>query len=698
MRLGKSTDLALVFAVVNAISYSNSFVYGADAAQGRSVSLLFENDGVWVDFAKKPSALLFHDALTSHEAAAVCKENNETLLSRDSLSSFTNQLSYLQATGQIQQDDVLWISTFSDNASDAMAVSFNKNSSNAQADATSATHPFLCTNSAPHTVEVDTDFSSSPKTTVTSGGTTFTGTRDHLTFRFMGIPYAQPPVGVLRFQPPEKFNGTSVDATGFKPACLQLGSFANNDIGLNPWGISEDCLILNVFTSFIPGNPSSDRSQLKPVLFWIHGGANTGGTGSDSTFDGGPLVSRGDVVVVTINYRLNIFGFLALNDGVVTGNYALADKIAALEWVKENIAAFGGDPDRVLIFGQSAGGWSIVDLLRSPKAAGLFHRAVSHSGGSSTFITQEQAQANTKPFISQFCNGTGEERLQCLQALPAETLLNITTRLGSWPSVQDGVFVIEEAVAQVSRGSGAVNSVPVIAGFMPEEGQSLMGTAVSPNATDFNASLITVVGSEIAQAVLESGLWEITDEFDVYNATTNVDTDRTLTCAGVNLIHAAAKSRAFPSMYVYNMLHGYGLSFFNPFGLCTFPVGEPQPYYRCHSGDLYEIFGTYYIFDQPPRLPNDFSFTNLLQDLWTSFARTGNPNPSLDFLKSRGPAYESTIKILEETGWVWPEFSEHKETMAALEYPELGFEDGLPDDRNGKCAVICEISCAFFGS
>lgn len=111
--------------------------------------------------------------------------------------------------------------------------------------------------------------------------------------------------------------------------------------------------------------------------------------GSDETFDGGPLVSRGDVVVVTINYRLNIFGFLGLNNSVIPGNYAMADKIAALTWVKENIAAFGGDPEKVTIFGQSAGGWSVVDLLKSPKAAGLFHAAISQSGGSGTFTTYE---------------------------------------------------------------------------------------------------------------------------------------------------------------------------------------------------------------------------------------------------------------------------------------------------------------------
>ena len=127
------------------------------------------------------------------------------------------------------------------------------------------------------------------------------------------------------------------------------------------------------------------------MLFWIHGGGNFYGLGSDLTFDGGPLASRTDSVIVTINYRLNIFGFLGLNDGVVTGNYALTDKIAALKWVRDNIAAFGGDPEKVTIFGQSAGGWSVIDLLRSPPAKGLFRSAISQSGGASTFATPEKA-------------------------------------------------------------------------------------------------------------------------------------------------------------------------------------------------------------------------------------------------------------------------------------------------------------------
>jgi carboxylesterase type B len=127
-------------------------------------------------------------------------------------------------------------------------------------------------------------------------------------------------------------------------------------------------------------------------MFWIHGGGNVQGTGEDATFDGGSLVSRTDSVVVTINHRLNIFGYLGLDD-TVKGNYGIADKIAALQWVHDNIAAFGGDPERVMIFGQSAGGASVIDLIKTPKAHGLFSSAISQSGGAGEMQTYTTAAA-----------------------------------------------------------------------------------------------------------------------------------------------------------------------------------------------------------------------------------------------------------------------------------------------------------------
>ncbi|KAK7041559.1 hypothetical protein VNI00_009146 [Paramarasmius palmivorus] len=665
------------------------FGRGDSIPEGRETTLLFENDADWEHFANRSSALLFHGRVGRNEAVGICEEYNETLFDVENFNDIASQVFYQQHLQNLGKNDRLWVSSSSGVRSIAP---FSANTTG-DADETTQVNtrfPVLCTNSAPHTNKVDTDFSNSPKINVISNGTTFTGTRDHLTFRFTGIPYAQPPTGSLRFQYPQPWNGSEVDATALKPGCPQFGTFENNDLGLNPWGISEDCLFLNVFTPHIPSNTSS---SLKPVLLWIHGGANLNGLGSDATFDGGPFTSRTDTVLVTINYRLNIFGFLSLNDGVVTGNYALADKIAALQWVKNNIAAFGGDPDNVTIFGQSAGGWSIVDLLRSPPAKGLFHRAISQSGGASTFVTADSAAATAGPAIAQVCNSTGTERLECLQALPWEVVLNLTNIVGWWPSVEDGVYVVAAPIDQISQGAEAINSVPFLLGFMPDEGQSLLGTTISPNETDFEKALTTAFGTDLATRILQSGLWNVSDEFTPYNATVNADGLNTLTCGAEQLIAAAVNSSAFPTLHVYTMRRAYGLSFFNPYGLCTFPVGEPDtPYYLCHSGDLYEVFGTYHLFEQPVRVPEDIHYTALAQDFWGAFARTGDPNPSLEYLRARGRAYESSLRVLTEqeqggASWTWPEYSSGG-GVASLNYPGLAVDEELPDEKSGRCQVL----------
>ncbi|KAF9063200.1 Alpha/Beta hydrolase protein [Rhodocollybia butyracea] len=670
-----------------------------------TVSLLFENDANWEAFGNHTSALLVYDAVSSSDAEGICRQEfNETLLSETGLSDVSNKLSYLKHLGQFNDNSEFWVTSSSKSNPTPIAIApFSNSSSSSESstlDLSKKLLPFLCTNSAPFTSQVDTNFSMSPKTNVISGGITFTGTRDHMTFRFMGVPYANPPLGPLRFGYPEPFNGsTRVDATAFQPACLQLGIFANNDLGINPWGISEDCLHLNVYTTYIPSSTSTSPEKLRPVLFWIHGGGNTSGTGNDATFDGGPLVTRGDVVLVTINHRLDIFGFLGLNDSSIPGNYAMADKIAALQWVQDHIAQFGGDRETVMIFGQSAGGASIVDLLKSPKAAGMFQRAISESGGVGLklylwcFGTLELMPDMVVPFLEPLCNGTtgGPELLRCLQALPEETLLNITNFATTWSTIIDGVYALAPAVQQMSLGPNAVNSVPFLLGFMPEEGQSLLNLTIAPDDANFTHDLITAVGAPVAKNVLESGLWKVTEDFTVYNATINAYTDSALTCPAESMIASASDSKAFPAMFVYTMQHAYALSFFDPYDLCTFPVGHLQPYYRCHSGDLYEVFGTYYIFDQPVRIQEDISHTALIQDLWTTFARTGNPNPDQADLAARGPAYASTLSILQETKWVWEEYDNVTMRRASLDYPDLGILEGLPDAADGKCAVVMQL-------
>src|SRR6202171_4867142 len=192
---------------------------------------------------------------------------------------------------------------------------------------------------------------------------------------FLGIPYAAPPIGALRWtppQPPAHFKGV-FKAAQFGNSCTQPGS-----------GV-EDCLTLNVFTPHIKKN--RNKKKPLPVMFWIHGGGLVGG--GSIFYDPSPLVLKGKVIVVTINYRLGLLGFFAHPaidaEGHLNGNYGFMDQQFALQWVKSNIAKFGGDPNRVTIFGESAGGQSIYANLASPTAAGLFQRAIAESGAYTEF-------------------------------------------------------------------------------------------------------------------------------------------------------------------------------------------------------------------------------------------------------------------------------------------------------------------------
>src|ERR1700722_6969428 len=197
---------------------------------------------------------------------------------------------------------------------------------------------------------------------------------------FLGLPYAAPPVGDLRWkapEPPPKWKGDRV-ATNFGSHCAQGHVF--DDMVFQDAAPSEDCLFLNVYA---PAG-STDMSKL-PVMFWIHGGGYSGGASSEPRHNGDFLPLKG-VVLITINYRLGVFGFLALPELASeqhgsSGNYGLMDMVAALAWVKKNIAAFGGDPNCVTIFGESAGSFAVSTLMAVPSAQGLFHRAIGESGG-----------------------------------------------------------------------------------------------------------------------------------------------------------------------------------------------------------------------------------------------------------------------------------------------------------------------------
>ncbi len=257
---------------------------------------------------------------------------------------------------------------------------------------------------------------------------------DNLVFR--GIPYASPPVGELRFRAPREapwWQGVR-QATEFGPRAMQVTNKALEALLGSPEGqppMAEDCLYLNVRT------PALDGAR-RPVMVWIHGGGFAVGAGSDPLYHGGALVDRG-VVLVTINYRLGPYGFLCVPDFASTSeepftNFGLLDQIAALRWVRSEIAAFGGDPENVTVFGESAGAMSIGTLLASPLAAGLFDKAILQSGAAHQVLTKEVAAENATAFAEALGGSSPDVSLRMR---PVGDLMEAQAKLaasGGWAS------------------------------------------------------------------------------------------------------------------------------------------------------------------------------------------------------------------------------------------------------------------------
>jgi len=304
---------------------------------------------------------------------------------------------------------------------------------------------------------------------------------------FKGIPFATPPVGHRRWQPPEPaapWAGKRL-ATDFSPACVQA-PYAEGSMFTSPLrATSEDCLYLNVWSAdMAPEAPA-------PVMVWIHGGGLTRGTGATGLYDGTRLARKG-VVVVTINYRLGAFGYLAhpeLSEESphgASGNYGTLDQIAALRWVQDNIAAFGGDPTRVTVFGESAGSWSVNHMTASPLAAGLFQRAIGQSGGNFAPMPDRGRAANGQPSAEaageQFAAEAGAADLAALRAMTAAEILAVaeSTQAEVAAANVDG-WVFPKQIAEIFA-AGEHNDVDLIVGSNADEGTNLLPPPRDPDA------------------------------------------------------------------------------------------------------------------------------------------------------------------------------------------------------------------------
>lgn len=338
-----------------------------------------------------------------------------------------------------------------------------------------------CSASAPASLDPGAS-SGTPTVAVEQGRLSGTAERGVLAFR--GVPYAAAPVGEGRFRAPALASSWSgvraADRLGKN--CVQDQIYG--DIDPFAAGISEDCLYLNVWTEGTSGTP-------RPVMVWVHGGGYTAGFGGEARHDGARLAQKG-AVVVTLNYRLGVFGFLAHpalaaeSPLGAAGNYAIMDQVAALRWVQRNIARFGGDPSRVTIFGESAGGSSIGALIASPLAKGLFHRGILQSGTAiGNGRSRDSVYAEGRRFAATMgITGTDAAAAARLRAIPTDSLMRASrppngsggfTNAFATRLVRDGAVLPLSVDSALSRG--VANAVPVIVGATSGEGDGAYASA-----------------------------------------------------------------------------------------------------------------------------------------------------------------------------------------------------------------------------
>ena len=313
---------------------------------------------------------------------------------------------------------------------------------------------------------------------------------------YKGIPFAAPPVGDLRWREPQPVKAwTGVKAAdAFGPRCL--GRFFG---AAQPAAVGEDCLYLNVWT------PAQSRGERLPVFVWIHGGGFQGGSGSEPIFDGEAFTRKG-VIVVTFNYRTSVFGFLAHPELTresryhASGNYGLLDQVAALEWIKRNIGAFGGDPSRVTIAGESAGSYSVSALTASPLARGLFHQAVAESGG--YFMPKPEAMRTlsaAEKIGADFASTLGAADLADLRRRSADEVMKAVVKMEDFFAFQpgiDGRFLQEPVYTTYVKGQQA--RVPLLIGSNTDEGAFLIPEQ-RPSVQEFEARLEKTFGARTSQ-------------------------------------------------------------------------------------------------------------------------------------------------------------------------------------------------------
>jgi para-nitrobenzyl esterase len=439
---------------------------------------------------------------------------------------------------------------------------------------------------------------------------------------FLGLPYAAPPVGDLRWkapQPAPKWKGER-DGTTYAPHCVQGHVF--DDMIFQDAGEKEDCLYLNIY---VPA--TADKHSKLPVMYWIHGGGYSGGSGDEPRHNGDFLPLKG-VVLVTINYRLGVFGFLATADlakeaNGTAGNYGLMDMVAGLAWVHDNIQKFGGDPANVTIFGESAGSFAVSTLMAAPSAQGLFAKAIGESGGALGSRNQPPL-AEAEEREQKWADSLGATSLAALRALPAQTVLEAAHKRGApsfWPVI-DGHFLTEPIADTFAAGHQA--HVPMLAGWNHDEMPYLSN---GMTVEKWKAFATTTYGEHADEFL---AVYPGTTDAEAQRSAIDYGSDSFIAFATWQWIEAQVKTGDAP-VYRYR------------FDLAATPSKFHQGTYAFHSDDIEYVFGT---LDTRPGFAasaDDRKLSDEVMNYWTNFAKTGDPNGGN---QPEWPRYDKTGKII----------------------------------------------------
>ncbi|MBU1345607.1 MAG: carboxylesterase family protein [Alphaproteobacteria bacterium] len=430
---------------------------------------------------------------------------------------------------------------------------------------------------------------------------------------FRGIPYAQPPVGWRRWRPPAEMAhwDRTRDATRFGAACHQPIARGESIYAGEAPTMSEDCLFLNVWT------PHDAHDA--PVFVWIHGGALNSGAGSEPMYDGARMAASQGMVVVTINYRLGVLGYLAHPElsaesrRNISGNYGLMDQVAALEWIKANIGAFGGDAENVTIAGESAGALSVMYLMASPKARGLFDRAIAESA---YMISTPELRSNRHgdppaEMVGLWLQGElGRQNLAGLRAMEAQelTVTALAKGYSPWGTV-DGDILPEQLVEVFDRGDQA--PVPLLTGFNAGEIRSLRFLLPPEPPTDHAAY----------EQAIRRGYGALADEFlrlypsaDLTESLLATPRDGLYGWTSERLVRRQARTGQSGFLYFFD--HGY-------------PATDEANLHAFHASEIPYVFGA--TDRTPPRWPAipdtplERGLSDAMMAYWGSFARTGSP-------------------------------------------------------------------------